>query len=66
MAMNWPYFTLEFSGKPEGDSEAHILRTTDWTHINNFAMGQRVQRFPLTIAGEARIWYQSIHPFQGD
>ena len=29
-------------------------------------MGQRIQRFPLTIAGETRLWYQSIHPFQGN
>ena len=32
---------------------------------HNFAEGQRVQRFPLTLAGEAKLWYQSIHSFQG-
>ena len=31
---------------------------------HNFAAGQRVQRFPLTLVGEARLGYQSIHPFQ--
>ena len=23
-------------------------------------------RFPLTLAGKARLWYQSIHPCQGN
>ena len=29
MAMNWSYFKLEFSGKPEEDTEAYKLRTID-------------------------------------
>ena len=30
---------------------------------NNFDPVERVQRFHLTLVGEARWWYQSIHPF---
>ena len=29
---------------------------------NNFAVDQKVRRFSLTLEGEARLWYQSIHP----
>ena len=31
-----------------------------------FAPGKRVQRIHLTLVGEARWWYQSIHPFPGN
>ena len=48
------------------DPEANILRTIEWMNTCNFAEDQGVQRFPLTLAGEARLWYQSIHPFQGN
>ena len=30
MGMNWSHFKPEFSGKPEEDVEAHLLRTNDW------------------------------------
>ena len=66
MAINWSYLKSEFLGKPEEDPEAHILRTIDWSDTHNFAPDQRVQRFPITLGGEARLWYQSIHPFQGN
>ena len=65
MAMKWSYFKPEFSGKPEEDPEAYILGITDWKDTNNLAAGQRAQRFSLTLAGEARLWYQSINLFQG-
>ena len=66
MAMNLSYFKLEYSGKPDEDPEAQILRTIDWMDTHNFTPNQRIQRFPLTLTGEARLWYQSIHPFQGN
>ena len=66
MAMNWSFFKPEFSCKPEEDPEAHILRETDLTDTHNFAMGKRVQIFPLALASKARLQYQSIHPFQGN
>ena len=28
--LNWSHFKPEFSGKPEDDAEAHLLRTNDW------------------------------------
>ena len=31
--MNWSHFKPKFSGKPDEDIEAHLLRTNDWmTH----------------------------------
>ena len=30
MHMNWSHFKPEYSGKPEEDVEAHLLRTDDW------------------------------------
>ena len=31
--MNWSHFKPEYSGKPEEDVEAHLLRTNDWMNI---------------------------------
>ena len=60
VAMNWCYLS---PNSWEG-LEAHLHRTIDWMETHNFAADQRVRRFLLTLAGEARLWYQSIHPFQ--
>ena len=37
----------------------------DLMDTHNFAAVQRVRRLPLILAGEARLWCQSIHTFQG-
>ena len=62
MHMNWSHFKPEFSGKPEEDVEAHLLRTNDWMNIHDFPDGVKVQRFCLTLTGEARLWYASLEP----
>ena len=56
--LSWSYFKPEFSGKPE-DAIAHPLRTNDWTETHNFPDGAKVQRFCLTLTGEARLWYET-------
>ena len=66
MAMNWSYFKLEFSGKLEEGPEAHILRVIDWMDTHNIDVGIGVQRLPLALTGEGKIWYQSIHPCDGN
>ena len=53
--LNWSYFKPEFSGKPEEDTEAHLLRTNDWMETHNFPNDQKVRRFCLTFMGEARL-----------
>ena len=60
MGMNWSHFKPEFSGKPEEDVEAHLLRTNDWMTIHDFPEGVKVHRFCLTLTGEARLWYASL------
>ena len=45
-AMNWSHFKPEFSGKPCGNPEVHLLRTIDLMDNHNFSADHRVQRFP--------------------
>ena len=55
--LNWSYFKpeFEFSGKPEEDAEAHLLRTNDWMETHNFPDVAKVQCFCLTLTSEARL-----------
>ena len=62
MHMNWSHFKPEYSGKPEEDVEAHLLRTNDWMTTHDFLDGVKVQRFGLTLMGDARLWYASLEP----
>ena len=34
--LNWSCFRPKFSGKPEEDAEAHLLRTMDWVTTHDF------------------------------
>ena len=64
---NWSHFKPEeFLGKPEEDAEAHLLRPNDWMKAHNFQDNQRVRRFCLTLAGEARLWYETLGTAQLD
>ena len=58
--LNWSYFKPDFSGKPNEDAKAHLLHTNDWMNAHHFIDGVKVQRFCLTLLGEARLWYQSL------
>ena len=58
--LNWSHFKPEFSGKPDEDAEAHLLHTNDWMTTHYFLEGVKVQRFSLTMLGEAGLWYQSL------
>ena len=60
--MNWSHFKLEFSGKPDDDVEAHLLRTNDWMNTHDFPEAVKVERFCLTLVGEARNWYATLEP----
>ena len=52
MRMNWSHFKPEFSGKPDEDVEAHLLRTNDLMTTHDFPEAVKVQRFCLTLVGE--------------
>ena len=60
--INWSNFKPEFSGKPEGNAEAHLLCSNDWMHAHHFNEDMKVQRLCLTLLGEARLWFQSLEP----
>ena len=40
--LNWSHFRPEFSGEPEEDAGAHLLRTEDWMTTHNFPEDQKV------------------------
>ena len=58
--LNWSHFKPEYSGKPDEYAEAHLLRTNDWLDTHKFLNQVKVQRFCLTLVGEARLWYESL------
>ena len=60
--INWSNFKPEFSGKPDEDAEAHLFRSNDWMNAHHFDDDVKVQRFCLTLLGEARLWYHSLEP----
>ena len=64
--LNLSYFKPEFLAKPEEDVVAHLLRTNDWMKTHNFPDDAKVQRFCLTLTGEARLWYEILRPIQID
>ena len=59
--LNWSHFKPDFSGKPEEDAEAHLLRTMDWMTTHDFPEDQKVRRFCLILLGEARLWYATLN-----
>ena len=64
--INWSHIKPEFLGKTEEDAEAHLLRTNNWMDMHQFQEGVKVQRFCLTLVGEARLWYESLRPINKD
>ena len=53
--LNWSHFKPEFTGKPDEDAEAHLLRTNDWMDTHSFPEGIKVQHICLILVGEARL-----------
>ena len=53
-------------GKPQEDAEAHLLRRNDWMDMYNFLDNVKVQRFYLTLLGEARLWYELLRPINAE
>ena len=39
--LNWSHFKPDFSGTPEEDVEAHLLRTNDWMNTHDFPAGSK-------------------------
>ena len=51
-------------GKPEEDAEAHLLHSNDWMNAHCFNDDVKVQRFCLTLRGDARLWFHSLEPLE--
>ena len=64
--LNWFHCKPKYVGKPEEDTEAHLLRTNNWMDTHDFQDQVKVQRFGLTLVGEARLWYESLRPIKAD
>ena len=64
--LNWSHFKPEYTGKPDEDAEAHLLRTNHWMDTQEFPDQIKVQRFCLTLVGEARLWYKSLRMINVD
>ena len=64
--LNLSKFKPEFSGKPDDNTEVHLLHANDWMNAHHFVDGVKIQRFCLTLLGEARLWYHSLetHKFK--
>ena len=52
--LHWSNFKPEFSGKLDEDAKAHLLHLNNWMNAQHFVDGAKVQRFCLTLLGEAR------------
>ena len=63
--INWSNFKPQFLEKPEEDAEAHLLCSNDWMNAHHFNEDVKVQRFCLTLLGEARLWFQYLEPLEG-
>ena len=64
--LNWSHFKPKFAGKPEEDAEAHLLRMNNWMDTHDFPDNVKVQRFCLTLIGEARLWYELLRPINAE
>ena len=64
--LHWSNFEPEFSRKPDEDEEAHLLCSNDWMNPHHFIGGLNIQRFCLTLLGEARLWYHLLEPINVD
>ena len=64
--LNWSHFKPKYAGKPEEDVEAHLLWMNEWMDTHDFQDQVKVQRFCLTLVGEARLGYKSLRPINTD
>ena len=66
LPLKWSLFKPKYSRKPDKDAEDHLLRTNDWMDTHGFQDHIKVQRFCLTVTGEARLWYKLLRPINID
>ena len=49
--LHWSHFKPEYTGKPDEDAEAHLIRMNNWMDTHGFPDQVKVQRFCLTLVG---------------
>ena len=59
--VNWSNLNPEFVGKPDEDAEANLLCTNDWMCRHHFDENVKVDRFCLTLLGDAQLWYETLN-----
>ena len=64
--LNWSHFKPKYAGESGEDAEAHLLRTNELMDTYDFQDHVKIQRFCLTLVGEARLWYESLRPINAD
>ena len=50
--INWSYFKLKVSGKPDKGAKTHLLRTNDWTNTHALQEGVKANGFFWALIGE--------------
>ena len=53
--LNWSHLKPKYSRKTNKDREAHLLSTNNWIDTHRFQDHVKVQRFCLTLTGEASL-----------
>ena len=66
LPLNWSRFKPKCSRKPDEHAEAHLLGMKDWMDTHSFQDNNKVQRFCVTLTGEARLWHKSLRPINVD
>ena len=66
LPLNLSYFKPNFSGKPDEDAETHLCSIKRWMNTHRCQKNDKVQKFCLTLTGEARLWYESLRLINTD
>ena len=58
--------TMNFHENQKKMQKFIYLELNDWMNAHHFLEGIKVNRFCLTLVGEARLWYESLTPINVD
>ena len=51
----WSHFKPDFTGKPKGDAETHLLRTMDWMTTHDFPEGSKDKKILFNSFGRSQV-----------
>ena len=64
--MNWSHFKPEYSGKPEEDVEAHLLRMNDWMNTHYLFEDEKSSEILSDSYGRSQIMVCFIRTYSND